>query len=384
MRCYGEIYDVEIERAADCYLYDAAGRRYTDFEAGVWSAALGHSHPAVTQAICQQAGRIMHLGYRYQHAVVQETAKAVVDLCGMPDGRAVFLSSGSEAVEFMVQMSRRVTGRSTMIYMQGTYLAAFGSAGSRSGDQWHEFDWAQCAGCQREVGEDCPLLARLDFPGVAGLVFEAGSSRVMMPTTKPVACLNHKLRQHGGLVLANEITTGFGRTARWFGYEHYGLQPDMVAMGKGMGNGYPVSAVAMTLEAARAIEASGVRYAQSHQNDALGCAVVLKVLEALREENLVERAGQTGRYLSAGLQRLVAQSPLFCECRGTGLMLMLELASGVSPEQAADLHKNLFLKGYLLGYSPALHAFRLFPPLTIPQHECDDLLAALSNLSINR
>ncbi len=148
------------------------------------------------------------------------------------------------------------------------------------------------------------------------------------------------------MVPANEITTGFGRTGRWFGYEHYGLQPDMVAMGKGMGNGYPVSAVAMTLEAARAIEGSNVRYAESHQNDALGCAVVLKVLEALREENLVERAGQTGRYLSAGLERLVEQSPLFSECRGTGLMLILQLAPLVSAEQGAELHKGLFLKGY--------------------------------------
>lgn len=381
LRCYGEIYDIEMARAEGCYLYDSFGRRYTDFEAGVWCAALGHSHPAVTEVVCAQSGRMMHLGYRYKHPAVTEAAGALLDLCGMAGGRAIFLSSGSEAVEFMVQAARRVTGRQMMIYLRGTYLSAFGSAGMRRPEEWHEFDWRYCNGCQRGTGSDCPALKQLDFDAVAGLVFEAGSSRVEMPPIEALSCLDRKLREHGGLVLANEVTTGFGRTGRWFGFEHYGLLPDMVATGKGMGNGYPVSAVALSGEVAQSIEDSGVRYAQSHQNDALGCAVVLKVISALREEALVTRAAVTGRYLLEGLNRLVHQSPHYSECRGRGLMLMLQLSAAVTPEEAARMHENLFRSGYLVGYSHALHAFRLFPPLTVSQKDCDELLAALSQAS---
>lgn len=377
LRCYGEIYDIEIERAEGCYLYDAAGRRYIDFEAGVWCAALGHSHPAVTEAICEQAGRVMHLGYRYQHSIVAECAEKITELCGLPEGKAVFLSSGSEAVEFMVQMARRVTGRQNMIYLRGTYLSAFGSAGARPVDVWHEFDWDACGGCERPVGFDCPTLTRIDFAKVAGLVFEGGSSRVDIPPKKPVACLVHRLRQQRALLLANEVTTGFGRTGKWFGFQHYAVQPDMVALGKGMGNGYPVSAVAVDEGLAGEIEHSGIRYAQSHQNDALGCAVVLKVIGTIHEEGLVKRAEEIGPYLLEGLRPLVDGSPIYSECRGMGLMQMLQLSPSVSSQQAARLHEALFRRGYLLGYSPTLHAFRLFPPLTIAASDCDKLLSAL-------
>lgn len=377
LRCYGEIYDVEIERAEGCHIYDVAGRRYTDFEAGVWSASLGHTHPDVTRAICEQAGSIMHLGYRYEHRVVEEAARAVLELCGHADGKAIFLSSGSEAVEFAVQMARRVSGKTKLLCLKGTYLAAFGSAGSRSDGNWHEVDWSPCVGCSRHCEDDCPVLREVPVTQIGGLVFEAGSSQVRMPPVKVISYLAEMVRQQGGLLVANEITTGFGRTGKWFGYEHYGLSPDLIALGKGMGNGYPVSAVAISASAASAIEASGVRYAQSHQNDALGCAVLLAVIKAMKEGGLVARSQSAGHYLQQSLERLVTESSLLTECRGTGLMLMLQFGPDVASDYVAGLHRRLFQAGFLVGYSPALHAFRLFPPLMVTTADCDSLVTTL-------
>ena len=106
------------------------------------------------------------------------------------------------------------------------------------------------------------------------------------------------VQQAGGLVMVNEITTGMGRTGKWFGFQHYDIQPDIVALGKGLGNGYPVSAVAMSKEVAEKLETSGLRYAQSHQNDPLGCAVAGEVIRIMLKEDWVERGSGAGEHTS--------------------------------------------------------------------------------------
>lgn len=105
-----------------------------------------------------------------------------------------------------------------------------------------------------------------------------------------------KIREADGLVMSNEVTTGMGRTGKWFGFQHYDFQPDIVALGKGLGNGYPVSAIAMSINVAKKLEDSGLGYAQSHQNEPLGCAVAKEVITGLRDESLIEHGAALGKY----------------------------------------------------------------------------------------
>ena len=371
LKCH-EIVKTDFVRAENCALYDAQGRRYIDLESGIWCTALGHSHPRLGQVLAAQAAQLMHLGTRYPNSIVEEAALAVLGIVQIDDGKCTFLSSGSEAVEFGAQAIRRVSGKNRLLTFSNSYLAAYGSAGRKQAEEWYLLDWNA-----RPDIEQC--LAQIPFEQIGGFVFEpggSGSGFVRFPPQQLVQELVHKVRQAGGLVMSNEVTAGMGRTGKWFGFQHYDLRPDIVALGKGLGNGYPVSAVAMRREVAEKLEASGLRYAQSHQNDPLGCAVAKEVIAILQEENLIERGAELGAYFLTGLQRLVEKHAIVKDARGRGMLLGLELYAqeGLSVEM---LYHALLERGFLVGYYPAGNVLRLDPALTIEPELIDQFLDCL-------
>lgn len=374
--------DVNIIRGEGEFLYDDRGKRYIDFEAGVWSTSLGHSHPRVNSVIKEQVERIMHLNYQYRNPIVEGAAARVLETVGLTEGKCIFLGSGSEAVEFGVQSIRRLSGKPMLLSLAGAYLAAYGSAGRRSTEEWHLFDWSGCAGCSKgECGDECGSFMKIPFGEIGGFVFEPGNSSglVKLPPAKLVKAIAGKLRQQGGTIMANEVTTGFGRTGRWFGYEHYGLLPDIVAMGKSIGNGYPVSAVAMSRDIAARLEESGLRYAQSHQNDALGCAVAAEIIKVIREEGLIMKAAATGERFKKGLDQLAGLHDCIGEIRGRGLMLVVEFRRDCSLSLEA-VHDRLFEGGFLTGYNIAGNLIRFYPALIINDGSIDEMIEKLDFL----
>jgi acetylornithine aminotransferase len=178
------------------------------------------------------------------------------------------------------------------------------------------------------------------------------------------------------LIAANEITTGMGRTGKWFGFQHYDIQPDVVSLGKGLGNGYPVSAVAMRREVALQLEQDGFRYVQSHQNDPMGCSIAREVIAIFREEDWVERGNAKGKWFLEGLKQLEKKHTVVKEARGRGMELALEF----QPRQdfsAALAYQALLEKGFLVGYYPAGNILRFDPALTIEEEDIAHLLEGL-------
>ncbi|HYF84719.1 MAG TPA: aspartate aminotransferase family protein [Clostridia bacterium] len=372
-------YDVNIVRGQGDCLYDDQDRKYIDFEAGVWSAALGHSHPQINLAIKRQIDQIMHLGYQYKSPVVEEAASIVLETVQISDGKCIFLSSGSESVEFGVQSIRRVTQQQLLLSLSGSYLAAYGSAGRRSLEEWYFFDWSRCRDCALdECSSNCCYFKEIPFEQIGGLVFEPGntSGQVKLPPKKLVKNLESTVRQHDGLIMANEVTTGFGRTGSWFGYEHYGLQPDIIAMGKSMGNGYPVSAVAMKADIADRLESGGLRYAQSHQNDALGCAVTIEVIKAIKEEDLIVRSAEIGVKFKDKLEQLTKRHDCIKEVRGRGLMLAMEFKED-KHFSLSSIQRKLFKGGFLVGYNMIGNLLRFYPALIIKESSVGNMVERL-------
>jgi acetylornithine aminotransferase len=377
LKCH-DIVKTNFVRAENCFLYDELGRRYTDFESGIWCTALGHSHPRISQVIVTQAAKLMHLGTRYPNTIVEEAALAVLKIVHFEAGKCVFLSSGSEAVEFGAQTIRRVIGKNILLTFSNSYLAAYGSAGQKNIEDWFLVDWNICP-------EADTCLENIPFDQVGGFVLEpggSGSGFVRFPPLQLVQELVQKTRQAGGLVMSNEVTAGMGRTGKWFGFQHYEIQPDLVALGKGLGNGYPVSAVAMSRDVAEKLEASGLRYAQSHQNDPLGCSVTKEVIAVMRDENLIEKGAALGAYFLAGLQRCAEKYAIVREARGRGMLLGLDfnLHETFSAETA---YRTLLEQGFLAGYYPAGNILRFDPALTMEQESVDQLLDCLDNVLQN-
>jgi acetylornithine aminotransferase len=372
-----EIIKTDFVRGENCHLYDQQGKQFVDFESGIWSTVLGHGYPRVIETMEAQMKRIIHLGTRYPSSLAEEAAVEILDIVGMGNGKCVFLSSGSEAVEFGAQMIRRVAGKNSLLTFSNSYLAAYGSAGKKDDNEWNLFDWSVCDAINYDES-----LKTISFENIGGFVFEpggSGSGFVKFPPKRLVQDIVQRIKQNGGLVMANEVTTGMGRTGKWFGFQYYDIDPDIVSLGKGLGNGYPVSAVAVKKEAAQKLENSGFHYAQSHQNDPLGCSVAKEVINILREENWIEKGNAIGAFFLEGLKRLERNYSIVKEARGRGMLLALEL----HPQEGFSVttfYHALLKEGFLVGYYPAGNVLRFDPALTIEKEDVTRILECMGSI----
>jgi acetylornithine/N-succinyldiaminopimelate aminotransferase len=374
----------DIVKGEGCYLYDSQGRKYLDLESGIWCLPLGHCHPQINAAIGAQAGILTHSGYCYANSVMEQASSAVLNISNMPEGKCVFLSSGSEAVEFGVQALRKITAKPLILTLSDSFLGSYGSAGSKRKDEWYLFDWRECSICDSSDACDpeCRYFSQIPFDRIGGFVFEPGSSSglVRFPPKSFIQNVVKFIRQHEGFIQINEITTGLGRTGKWFGFQHYGIEPDIVSMGKGLGNGYPVSAIAMTPEIIEHLSKMSFYYYQSHQNDPLGCAVATAVINILQDEKIIEKSNSAAEYLFNGLQQLEKKYSNIQEIRGRGLMFAIEFADTLADDLLSDLYVQCIQRGFILAKRPGLNVFRIDPPLIIQKEDIDHFLETLDQL----
>jgi acetylornithine aminotransferase len=370
--------------AENCSLFDSRGKRYVDLESGVWCTSVGHGHPRILRAIAEQSSRLAHTGFGYSCRTVEEAAGEILSLLGFEYGRCVFLCSGSEAVEYGVRVAQAVSDRPLLMTMADSYFGAYGSASNKREDEWFCFDWAACADCPHadECSERCEHWATIPFERVGGFVFEPGSSSglVRFPPEKLVRAVESAVRRNDGLVLVNEVTTGVGRTGAWFGFQHYGLSPDIVALGKGIGNGYPVSVTAFAPGVIERLGGEPPSYAQSHQNDPLGAAVAREVVRTIRDEGLIERGRAIADLLLNGLEEMRARDGRIRAIRARGLMLVIELADDSALTLTARTHRELVRRGFLVARRPGLPVLRLDPALTVERDDIEGFLESLERV----
>jgi 4-aminobutyrate aminotransferase-like enzyme len=378
----------DIVRAENCALYDAGGKCYTDLEAGVWCTPIGHGHPDILRAIAEQAGQIAHTGFCYASEKVESAAQAVLSLHGMTNGKCIFLCSGSEAVEYGVRVAQSVSDRPLLMTMTDSYFGAYGSARRKEAGEWFCFDWTPCADCPYPsdgCSEKCAHLTTIPFDKIGGFLFEPGSSSglVRFPPDKLIQSIVARVRANGGVLLINEVTTGVGRTGKWFGYQHYGLLPDIVAMGKGIGNGYPVSVTAIAPHVADRLEDRPVPYAQSHMNDPLGAVIAHTVLNVIQRDGLIERSRGIAAMLMDGLDGIRNRTGVITDLRARGLMVAIALQDDDRAARTTRTHRALVNRRYILAQRPGLNVLRLDPCLTIEKQDIEGFLDAFEAVLTN-
>ena len=354
------------------YLFDEKKKRYMDLESGVWCAALGHKNERVNGAIKKQIDSIMHAGFCYSNEVVEEAAKSVLSITKFDGGKSVFLSSGSEAIEILRQISKHVTGKQKTLTLHDAYLGSYSSVLDR-GEHWYSFNWEPCQTCTKKDLCDSMCGALQDIPDdISEFIFEPGSASgfVRFPPKALIRHIANIVRKNGGLIIANEVTTGIGRTGKWFGHQHYGIEPDMVSIGKGIGNGYPVSVAVLSRAMVGELEEKPFKYSQSHQNDPLGAAVVREVIQTIEDNNLISCAEEKGDAFLSQLASVV-DDDVILGVRGRGLMFAVDLAN----EHVGDeIYKELIERGYIVCNRRAL--FRIDPPLIITEKEFGEFVGA--------
>jgi 4-aminobutyrate aminotransferase len=355
-------------------LYDTAGRPYLDFANGIAVTALGHAHPRVTAAIHAQADRLIGPtgAIGYSEPVVR-LAELLANTFPDPIDTVMFLNSGSEAIDGAMKLARRVTGRPGIVAFRGGFHGRTYGATSittsninyRTGYEpllpgvyfapfpaaYRDFD-----GDDERATSDClrildSLFATVIAPSsVAALVIEPvqGEGGYYPASAAFLQGLRARCDEHGILLIADEVQTGYARTGRMWAFEDAAIVPDVVAVAKAIANGLPLSAIATRRELQ-------VRWGRSAHGSTYGgnpvaCAAGIAVLETIADEKLVDNAARRGEELSAGLERLKAEDDRIGDVRGPGLMVGVEMVlDPATREPDGDLATALVARSAELG-----------------------------------
>jgi acetylornithine/N-succinyldiaminopimelate aminotransferase len=378
------LYKDNIVKGAGCYVYDKDKNQYLDFEAGVWALSLGHCNPEINRAIHEQIDEIMHVGYKYNQTIAEKCAKKLLEIADMKEGKCVFLTSGSEAVEYGVQLAKSIYPNKKCLCLKDQYLSAYGHCYGKNTEEWELIEWDY--GDQKSVNEWYDELSyKLNISQIGVFVFEPGNSSgtVKLPPNNLVRAISRIVEEHNIITVIDEVTCGIGRTGKWFGYMNYDIKADVIAVGKGIGNGYPVSAVIIEESIAKKAEIADFHFAQSHQNDPMGCRVVYEVIEKIERDDLLNHVNRTGEYLRNEFIKLQQEIPVISEIRGIGLLNCIEFEGSVSTEVLEQIDKMLFDRGIIVGVKLTSKIIRTYCPLIVTTEMIDKFISTLKLVLAN-
>ncbi|MEU3764687.1 aminotransferase class III-fold pyridoxal phosphate-dependent enzyme [Amycolatopsis keratiniphila] len=392
---------VVVDHGEGVYLYGTDGKRHLDFTAGIGVTSTGHCHPHVVSAAQEQIGKLIHGQYTtVMHKPMLELTEKLGGVLPKGLDSLFYANSGSEAVEAALRLSRQATKRPNVIVFQGGFhgrtvaAATMTTSGTRfsagisplmSGVHVAPFPYAFHYGWDEETATKFAL-RELDYlfatvcaPNETAAFFiepVLGEGGYVPANAEFLAGLRERADKHGILLVMDEIQTGFGRTGRFWGHEHFGVRPDIVLIAKGLASGFPISGIAASEELmAKALPGS---QGGTYGGNAVACAAAIATLEVIQREGLVENAAERGRQLLEGVRVIADKSPSIGDVRGLGLLVGSEFTTpdgepDTAKAQAAQ--KAASSNGLLLLTCGAyMNVVRMVPPLIVDSEQVDEAL----------
>ncbi len=409
------------ERGDGIYMWDVEGKRYIDFQSGQLCVTLGHSHPEYVQALVDQANKIMQTGTTFVAPSEVLLAKKIAEVAPDPLRKSFFACTGSESNEMALRLVRKVTGRFEVIGVQrGYHGQTYGSASitGRGGmlrqgygpmvagaafiPTPYTYRCSFCASegsCDLRCADSAEELIDTSTSGKPAALFlepMMSAAGQIVPSVEWMQRSAAICKERGILLVADEALTCFGRTGKWFAFEHLGVVPDVVTCSKGLGGAVPICAVVTTDEIADKANEAGFMAFSSHQGDPLLCATALANLEIVDRDNLVENARVVGGYFMEKLRGLVERYGVVGEARGLGLCLGIEMVTDPVTKTAnfagakavsRYCQENGLLLQTLLGEVDeerlklrqmelsGVHVLRFMPPITVTREQIDEAMA---------
>ncbi|GAB3442902.1 aspartate aminotransferase family protein [Actinophytocola sediminis] len=390
------------ERGEGVYLYAEDGRRYLDFTAGIGVTSTGHCHPRVVAAVQEQAAKLIHGQYT---TVMHRPLLTLSERLGsvLPEGldALFYVNSGSEAVEAALRLSRHATGRPNVVVFHGSFHGRTIGAASmttsatkfRAGfaplmggvvvapfPTAYRYGWSEQEATRFALRELDYVLQTMTAPAETAAFFVEpvlGEGGYVPANSEFLRGLRERADRHGILLVVDEVQTGFGRTGRFWGHDHFDVRPDVVITAKGLASGFPISAIAAPTELmAKAWPGS---QGGTYGGNAVACAAALATLDVVQSEHLVENAADMGTRLREGLAKVAADVPAIGDVRGLGLMLGNEFVDqdgDPDPATAARVQQAASAAGLLLlTCGAAGNVVRMIPPLIVTAEQIDDGLA---------
>jgi acetylornithine/N-succinyldiaminopimelate aminotransferase len=371
--------DIAFERGEGPYLFDEKGERYLDFGSGIAVSALGHAHPHLVAALREQAGKLWHTSNLYRVPGQESLARRLIE-ASFAD-TVFFANSGAEAVECAIKMARRyhyaagAPERFRLITFEGAFhgrtLATIAAGGSAK--------YLEGFGPKVDGFDQVPLgnfdaVVRATGPETAGILVEPiqGEVGVRVPPPNFLRRLREFCDARGLLLVLDEVQTGIGRTGRLFAYEEAGITPDIMAVGKGIGGGFPLGACLATERAAKGMTIGS--HGSTYGGNPLAMTAGNAVLDLVLKPEFLERVRAISGYMQQNLAMLAAEHPtVIAEVRGRGLLLGLKLHVPAAAF-VARLRENR-----LLTVGATENVARLLPPLNIEEQHVKEALTALTS-----
>ncbi|HUG90482.1 MAG TPA: acetyl ornithine aminotransferase family protein [Planctomycetaceae bacterium] len=401
---YTRVYPLVAERGEGAVIEDVDGNRFLDFTAGIAVCATGHCHPRVVSAIRRQAGRLIHMsGTDFYYAPQAELARTLAELApGAGENRVFFTNSGTESIEAAFKLARAHTGRKRVLAFLGSFhgrtMGALSLTASKviqkrgfgplvPGVVHVEYpNPYRPLGCPPEQVVDLCLerietLFRTELPPdeVAAIFVEPiqGEGGYVVPPADFHPRLKALAAQHGILYVADEVQTGMGRTGRMFALEHWGVEPDILCLAKGIASGLPLGAI---VARADVMDWKPGAHASTFGGNPLSCVAALETI-ALLEDELMENAARVGEFLRARLRDLQPRHALIGEVRGRGLMVGVELVrdrqtKAPAADECQRVIQACFRRGLLL-LTSGVSTIRFCPPLVISEAQAETAVRIL-------
>ena len=371
---------VTFARGEGVWLWDGDGKRYLDALAGIAVCGLGHAHPAVREALCEQAGLLVHTSNLYGIAEQERLGALLTGLAGLD--RVFFGNSGAEANEAAIKLARlhahhRGIENPAILVMENSFhgrtLATLTATGNRKVQAGFE---PLVQGFVRVPYDDIEAVehAAANRKNIVAILVEPiqGEGGINIPGGDYLPALRRICDRTGWLLILDEVQTGMGRTGRWFGFQHTGIVPDVMTLAKGLGNGVPIGAC-LARGAAATVFGPGT-HGSTFGGNPLACRAARAVLETITEQGLVAHAATRGAALIDAFRKSLAGTPGVVAIRGRGLILGIEL-----DRPCAELVGQALAAGLLINVT-AERVIRLLPPLIIDQDQSAQLVEGLSAL----
>jgi acetylornithine aminotransferase len=360
-------------------LTDTNGKEYLDALAGIAVCGLGHAHPAVTKAITEQAGLLLHTSNLYQIDKQQKLADKLCEISGLD--RVFFSNSGAEANETAIKLARlyghqKKIDTPTIIVMENSFhgrtMATLSATGSRKVQAGFE---PLVQGFVRVMFNDIKSVENnTSNKNIVAVMVEPiqGESGILIPDTDYLNKLRSLCDKNNWLLILDEIQTSMGRTGQWFAFQHNGIKPDVMTLAKSLGNGVPIGACLANEKTASIMKPGN--HGSTFGGNPLACAAALAVIETIESEQLISKAAETGSYLLSGIKNKLQSISGVRDIRGLGLMIGIELEN-----PCTELVSQALDKGLLLSVQVE-NVIRLLPPLILNKEQADTIIEQVSQL----
>lgn len=377
-------YPVLLRKGRGVYLYDDRGRRYLDLLSGIGVNALGYAHPALTKTIARQAKLLVHTSNLFYHDYQGRLAAALTKISGMD--RAFFTNSGTEAWEGALKLARAYARENCaqgaepkwriLALEHAFHGRTFGALATTHKEKYRAPFAPGVPGVEFVQFNDVADLERKfdSTVGAIGFEFVQGEGGIR-PVSHEFAETAHRLaRKHNALLIADEIQSGMGRTGRWFAYQHYGIQPDLVTVAKPIAGGLPLGALLSTEKVSECIHPG--MHGTTFGGGPLACAIALQLVTILEKEKLLSHVQKVGGYLMEQLHKLQKKHRAIVEIRGLGLMIGLELESA---DLAKAVFQQMLQRGTIVNRTDET-VIRFLPPFIIKKQHVDTAIRQLDQI----